>query len=122
MSAEEGPASQDDPLPPWKNHPELPFGDIGWRMGYGESYLISWWNWADSKSKQYLFEYFKQYVPIPVDWFMWVAACLRGEQVFNEILGGVVRDFSSIRWLEEQGLANLAEFQFWFDNVRPRAW
>jgi len=25
-------------LPPWLKHPEIPFGSIGWRMGYGEDY------------------------------------------------------------------------------------
>ena len=32
-------------LPPWKQHPEIPSGSIGWRMGYGEDYLMKFDDW-----------------------------------------------------------------------------
>jgi hypothetical protein len=28
--------------PPWEKYPELGFGSMGWRMGYGEAYLDEW--------------------------------------------------------------------------------
>jgi hypothetical protein len=31
--------------PPWAAHPELPFGSIGWRMGYGEDYWMQFHRW-----------------------------------------------------------------------------
>ena len=33
------------PLPPWKAHPLIPRGSIGWRMGSGEVYLLNWLQW-----------------------------------------------------------------------------
>ncbi len=31
--------------PPWLEHPEIPIGSIGWRMGYGESYWMAFDKW-----------------------------------------------------------------------------
>ena len=31
--------------PPWLEHPESPNGSIGWRMGYGEGYLMDFYRW-----------------------------------------------------------------------------
>lgn len=31
--------------PPWDKYPELGRGRIGWRMGYGEEYMNSFWQW-----------------------------------------------------------------------------
>lgn len=35
-------------LPAWMEHPEIPRGSIGWRMGYGESYLYEFREWHDA--------------------------------------------------------------------------
>ncbi len=118
MSDEGSPVSQHDPLPPWKKYPEIPCGSIGWRMGDGEAYMFSWWDWAEPKSKQYLLVYLKQHITIPVDWYMWVAARLRSNEILNEVFGGR-RDFGSIHWLQEQSLADIEAFENWFNNVRP---
>jgi len=29
-------------IPPWNMYPELQYRSIGWRMGYGEYYMIRW--------------------------------------------------------------------------------
>ena len=38
-------------IPPWQKHPEIPVGSIGWRMGYGEDYWISFDDWFKRKSE-----------------------------------------------------------------------
>jgi hypothetical protein len=32
-------------VPPWIKYPNIPLGSIGWRMGAGEEYLISFDDW-----------------------------------------------------------------------------
>jgi len=32
-------------LPPWEKYPDLEYGDLGWRMGYGEEYLDAFREW-----------------------------------------------------------------------------
>ena len=36
--------------PPWKQHPDIPWGSIGWRMGPGEDYWSAWVSWYKSLS------------------------------------------------------------------------
>lgn len=31
--------------PPWVEHPDIPIGSIGWRMGYGEEYIETFAIW-----------------------------------------------------------------------------
>ena len=53
--------------PPWKKYPDLPQGDLGWRMGYGEDYLDQfnkWWRTCSPKDKQ---KYARRY-PAPAEW------------------------------------------------------
>jgi len=35
-------------LPPWLEHPHIPLGSIGWRMGYGEEYWFKFRDWFAS--------------------------------------------------------------------------
>jgi len=55
-------------LPPWKKHPEINRFSIGWRMGYGESYMTEWWAFYDKLSDKEKEDYRKKY-PKPLMWF-----------------------------------------------------
>src|SRR5690606_34417255 len=39
-------------LPPLVQHPEIPQGSIGWRMGYGESYAFELHEWRAQLSPE----------------------------------------------------------------------
>ena len=56
------------PQPPWIRHPEIPRYSIGWRMGYGESYLDHWWQFAQTQDTAALVAYFRAWAPLPVEW------------------------------------------------------
>jgi ribA/ribD-fused uncharacterized protein len=53
--------------PPWMRYPQIPLGSIGWRMGYGESYLFTWGDWLASLSEPDRRGY-AQVFPLPVTW------------------------------------------------------
>jgi ribA/ribD-fused uncharacterized protein len=53
--------------PEWLMYPNIPYGSIGWRMGYGESYAIDFYRWfnkleEDDKKK------YKDMFPEPRRW------------------------------------------------------
>ncbi len=100
-------ASQGAVLPPWQKHPELDRYSIGWRMGYGEGYMMAWDWWASQMKLNQLIEYFKKYLPIPLEWLDWVA--YRCDNKLSDKVAGV-------RWLELQGLANFSEFMAWYEE------
>lgn len=54
-------------VPPWQKHPEIPLGSIGWRMGYGEDYWISFDDWFERKSSAHKQTYAAQH-PEPTGW------------------------------------------------------
>ena len=39
-------------LPPWLACPKIERYSIGWRMGYGEDYLIKWGEWYQTLSDE----------------------------------------------------------------------
>lgn len=53
--------------PPWLAYPEIERYSIGWRMGYGESYIIKWGDWYDNLPEKEAEEYQKLF-PEPVTW------------------------------------------------------
>lgn len=106
---------QGDLLPPWQKFPEIQARSIGWRMGYGEMYMIAWDKWADQFNKEQLIEYFKKYAPIPVEWLSWVSNRFSDENIAHEIFSGG-GEFNGIRWLEQQGLASFSEFKSWYSS------
>jgi hypothetical protein len=63
-------------VPPWVRHPEIPRYSIGWRMGYGESYLDAWLQVAHTLDTAALVTYFESYAPIPIEWVDTVAMAL----------------------------------------------
>ncbi|MCL4275641.1 MAG: hypothetical protein KJZ77_17345 [Anaerolineales bacterium] len=106
---------QGDLLPPWKRFPQIQAGSIGWRMGYGEIYMMSWDKWSDQFNKEQLVEYFKKYLPLPLDWLTWISNRFGDEDIAHEFFTGG-SDFKTIHWLEQQGLANFDEFKSWYDS------
>jgi len=110
---EEEMTPQGDLLPVWLRYPQIQRYSMGWRMGYGESYMWAWDVWADSMQREQLVAYFKRYLPIPLDWIDWVADRLGFPSVGKAIVlgeGGI----EDVLWLEEQGLVNYSEFKDWF--------
>ncbi|MFZ5878745.1 MAG: hypothetical protein ACOY0R_05200, partial [Chloroflexota bacterium] len=62
-----------------------------------------------------LSEYFRKYSPIPVEWLDWVAGRCGQDDIDND-MASATGNFSGIRWLEQQGLANFSEFKTWYDE------
>lgn len=100
--------------PPWVKYPEIPRYSTSWREGYGEDYLLDWWTWFEDLDTNQRVEYFRQYKPLPIEWLDWIAA----QFGFDAGAEGFDGDLSlgGIQWLDKQGLADLAEFQKWYDE------
>lgn len=58
--------------PPWIAYPEIERYSIGWRMGYGEDYIVKWSAWFDalSEAEQKAYE---ELFPEPSVWKGWWA-------------------------------------------------
>ncbi|OMF22040.1 NADAR family protein [Paenibacillus sp. FSL H8-0259] len=54
-------------LPQWIVYPEIEPFSIGWRMGYGEDYLMHLWEWREQQSPEALKEYDAYFTP-PEEW------------------------------------------------------
>lgn len=54
-------------LPEWMVYPEIEPFSIGWRMGYGEDYLIHLREWRERQSPEALREY-EAYFTLPEEW------------------------------------------------------
>lgn len=53
--------------PPWMRYPTIPQGSIGWRMGYGESYLDEYCAWKNTLTAEQKQQH-KLLFPKPVCW------------------------------------------------------
>ena len=84
-------------------------------MGSGKSYMWAWDEWAGRMSKPQLVDYFRKYLPIPIEWLDWVSNRFGDDKIFDEMYSGG-GSFDGIRWLEEQGLASFSEFKSWYDK------
>ena len=102
-------------LPPWRKYPEIPRFSIGWRMGYGETYMLIWGEWATCMDQGQLIEYFRKYVPLPVEWVGWVSSWFRHEGLKDYM------NAETVLWLEQQGLVNFAEYKAWYEELLRRA-
>lgn len=56
--------------PPWLAFPEIERYSIGWRMGYGEDYIVRFSKWLDELSQEEQEEY-RMLFPEPVTWKGW---------------------------------------------------
>lgn len=55
-------------MPPlWIAYPEFERHSIGWRMGYGESYLYEWQSWLETLTEEEVKTY-QELFPAPVTW------------------------------------------------------
>jgi hypothetical protein len=83
-------ASQGDPNelpPPWAKHPEIPWGSIGWRMGYGESALMEWHAWFDQQpwgDREQRVAYLRRHAAAPRPWAWAVAGVLEPDRDEDE--------------------------------------
>jgi len=87
---------------PWKKYPELERGSIGWRMGYGETYMNEWVDWFYALSRKEQVAHFKEATPLPMEWVRWVDSCLF-EEGYNDPYG------VSAQRMEDLGLIEKAE-------------
>jgi hypothetical protein len=64
--------------PPWAKHPEIPLGSIGWRMGYGESWMMRWGEWLEQQPRDrgWRVAYLRRHPPAPRSWAHAVAGVL----------------------------------------------
>jgi hypothetical protein len=53
--------------PPWIECSEIERGSVGWRMGYGESYLMKWNKWFNKLHPGKKVQYKDKY-PEPYEW------------------------------------------------------
>ncbi|AGF57195.1 NADAR family protein [Clostridium saccharoperbutylacetonicum] len=53
--------------PEWLMYPNIPYGSIGWRMGYGESYAIDFYRWFNKLEEDEKKKY-KDMFPEPKRW------------------------------------------------------
>ncbi len=69
-------------------YPELERYSIGWRMGYGESYVMVWWAWWDTafSTATEKYNYFRRH-NLPVEWLDWISLQMWSEQ--DDIAVGV---------------------------------
>jgi hypothetical protein len=75
--------SDDEELPPpWAKHPEIPWGSIGWRMGYGESWMMRWGEWLEQQPRErgWRAAYLRRHLPAPRTWARVVAGVLEPER------------------------------------------
>ena len=54
-------------IPPWKKHPGIPLGSIGWRMGSGEDYWIAFDDWFKRDTVEHQQLYMVEH-PEPPGW------------------------------------------------------
>lgn len=54
-------------LPPWLAYPEIERYSIGWRMGYGESYMMKWLEWYETLLSDEVASY-QDLFPEPPTW------------------------------------------------------
>lgn len=54
-------------IPPWRKHPQIPLGSIGWRMGDGETYWREFDAWFKRKTPEHRRAYAERN-PEPQGW------------------------------------------------------
>jgi hypothetical protein len=82
MTEPEPPPRDRELPPPWAQHPEIPSGSIGWRMGYGEAYLMEWHDWLakQPRDRAQRLAYLRRHPPAPRTWSRTVAAVLEPDR------------------------------------------
>ncbi len=67
-----------DIAPPWARCPDIPLGSIGWRMGFGEHWMMLWHTWLSRQpsDRAWRIEYLRRHPPAPRRWADTVACVL----------------------------------------------
>ena len=69
--------------PPWIAYPHIERYSIGWRMGYGEAYIIDkWGKWYDALSEKEQKEY-RDLFPEPITWIGYWEEEYDAEELFT---------------------------------------
>lgn len=106
-------ADSDDLQPPWAKHPEISWGSVGWRMGYGESWLMRWQAWLGQQpvDRAWREAYLRRHPPAPRSWANVVAEILEppgdpnrddddsDENVEDAVDGGLAKRLADEGWL-----------------------
>ncbi|MBA2542851.1 MAG: hypothetical protein H0V17_24610, partial [Deltaproteobacteria bacterium] len=68
----------DELEPPWSRFPWIPMGSIGWRMGSGEGYQMSWGDYVERTIPDLAqaFAYLRRHPRAPRTWISWIARWL----------------------------------------------
>lgn len=56
--------------PPWLMYSHISSCSIGWRMGYGENYIMEFWSWYSDLTRDEQ-KQFQQMFPTPKGWLEW---------------------------------------------------
>ncbi|MCI8408617.1 MAG: NADAR family protein [Lachnospiraceae bacterium] len=111
--------------PPWIAYPEIEQGSIGWRMGYGEDYLIKHGRWFHALDEEDRKEY-QTLFPEPVTWkgYWWegrVTNCYSDKKFWLELWRKKGRPKYSIKWIKELSLEKkeLNYTMFWGHQPAP---
>lgn len=111
--------------PPWIAYPEIERGSIGWRMGYGEDYLMKWGSWFDALDEKEQKEY-QELFSEPVTWKgYWCEECEENLYTHKEFCIELWRKKGrakySIKWIKELFLEKkeLNYTMFWGHQPAP---
>lgn len=69
--------------PPWLMYPNISRYSIGWRMGYGESYVMDFVDWYSDLCKEEQ-KQFQQVFPEPKGWLGWYEEEYTDGDIYNE--------------------------------------
>jgi hypothetical protein len=99
--------------PPWVKYPTIPCYSIGWRMGYGEDYMLTWMGAIEQCDVDARIAYLKNYLPLPVSWLVWIASYCGHRTHYQN---WTENSMTAVTLMEELGMGSLAEFKVWFDD------
>ena len=66
----------DTMAPPWVEFPGRPASHLGWRMGGGETYLLTFEAWISALSREERLAFLRGHAPIPAEWILWATDTL----------------------------------------------
>ena len=61
-------AAGEEPAPCWAAFPDLPLGDLGWRMGAGEEHALLVRVWVEALSETERLRWLCRHPPAPAEW------------------------------------------------------
>ena len=56
------------PNPPWIEFPDIPWGSVGWRMGFGERHWLTWVEWWSKSTSTGERDAYQSRWPEPEEW------------------------------------------------------